>query len=44
MEDIRRLVWIDGEGYCEEITVNRYDNNGINTPFVIYEPIENNSK
>ena len=33
------LVYIDGEGWCREIVINRYDSNGINTPYCIYEPI-----
>ena len=34
------IVYLEGEGYCREITINRYDKNGINTPYTIYEPIE----
>ncbi len=36
----RDIIYIEGEGYCREITIDRYDKNGINTPFTIYEPIE----
>ncbi len=34
-----KKVYIDGIGWCREIVVNRYDSNGINTPYCIYEPI-----
>ena len=32
-------VYIDGIGWCYEITVNRY-NDGVNEPYNIYEPIK----
>ena len=38
MEDI---VYIEEIGYCREITVNRYNEDGINEPYNIYEPKEN---
>jgi len=33
-------VYIDEIGWCYEIVVNRYDINGINTPYCIYELIK----
>lgn len=34
------IIYIDGEGYCREITVNRFNADGVNEPYTIYEPIE----
>ena len=36
------IVYIEDIGYCREIVINRYDSDGINTPYCIYEPIEPN--
>ena len=36
------VIYIEGVGYCKEIVVNRYDSNGINTPYVVYEEIKEN--
>ncbi len=36
------IVYIEEIGYCREITVNRYNEDGINEPYCIYEPIEPN--
>ena len=33
------IVYIEGVGYCKEITINRYVN-GVNEPYNIYEPIK----
>lgn len=35
------IVYIEEIGYCREITVNRYNEYGINEPYNIYEPVEN---
>ncbi len=35
------IVYIEEIGYCREITVNRYNKDGINEPYNIYEPVEN---
>ncbi len=32
-------VFIEGVGWCYQITIDRYDKNGINEPHDIYEPI-----
>jgi hypothetical protein len=34
------IVYIEGLGYCREITVNSYNAYGINEPHTIYEPIK----
>jgi len=34
-----KIVYIEGVGYCKEIVVNRYNTDGINEPYVIYEEI-----
>lgn len=33
------IVYIEGVGYCKEITINSYAN-GVNEPYNIYEPIK----
>jgi len=33
------IVWIDGEGYCKVITVNRVNSDGVSEPYDIYEPV-----
>jgi len=33
-------VYIDGVGWCREVTVNRYNEYGVNEPYNIYEPIK----
>ena len=35
------IVYTEEIGYCREITVNRYNQDGVNEPYNIYEPIEN---
>ena len=35
------IVYIEEIGYCREITVNRYNEDGINEPYNIYETVEN---
>ncbi len=35
------IVYIEEIGYCREITVNRYNQDGVNEPYNIYELIEN---
>ena len=37
---MEKIVYIDEVGWCKEITVNRYNDSGINEPYVYYEPIE----
>lgn len=34
------IVYIDGVGYCKVITINRYNQDGVNEPYDIYEPVE----
>ena len=38
----KEKVYITGIGWCWEITIDRYNENGVNEPYCIYEPIENN--
>jgi hypothetical protein len=33
------VVFIEGVGYCKEIVVNRYNQDGVNEPYTIYEPV-----
>ena len=33
------IIYIDGVGYCKEITINRYNEYGVNEPYCIYEPV-----
>ena len=33
-------VYIDGVGWCHEVTINRRNENGVNEPYNIYEPIK----
>ena len=33
-------VYIDGVGWCREVTINRYNENGVNEPYNIYEPVQ----
>jgi hypothetical protein len=33
------IIYLEGVGYFVEITIDRYDGNGINQPYTIYEPI-----
>lgn len=35
------ISYIEGVGFCKVITINRFDENGVNEPFDIYEPVEN---
>ena len=37
------VVFIEGVGYCKEIVVNRYNQDGVNEPYTIYEPVTMNS-
>ena len=34
------IVYIEGVGYCKEVTINRHNEDGVNEPYNIYEPIE----
>ncbi len=34
------IVYIEGVGYCKEVTINRYNEDGVNEPYNIYEPVE----
>ena len=34
------IIYIEGVGYCKEVTVNRCNEDGVNEPYNIYEPIE----
>ena len=36
------IVYIEGVGYCKEVTVNRYNEDGVNEPYNIYEPVQDN--
>jgi len=33
------VVFIEGVRYCKEIVVNRYNQDGVNEPYTIYEPV-----
>jgi hypothetical protein len=33
-------VYIDGVGWCREVTVMRRNKDGVNEPYNIYEPVE----
>jgi hypothetical protein len=33
-------VYIDGVGWCREVTVMRRNENGVNEPYNIYEPVK----
>jgi hypothetical protein len=33
------MVYIEGIGYCREIVINHYNQNGINEPYTMYVPI-----
>lgn len=32
-------VYIEGIGWCEEVTINKTNADGVNEPYVIYEPL-----
>ena len=34
------IIYIEGVGYCKEVNVNRYNEDGVNEPYNIYEPVE----
>ena len=34
------VIFIEGFGYCKEITVTRYNLNGVIESYTIYEPIK----
>ncbi len=36
---INDITYIEGIGYCKEITINTCNENGVNEPYNIYEPI-----
>ena len=38
---MEEIVYIEGVGYCREITINRYNESGVNEPYNIYELVEN---
>ena len=35
----KEKVYLDEIGWCYEITVDRYNEHGINQPYNIYEPL-----
>ncbi len=37
---MENMVYIEGFGYCKEVTFNRYNEYGVNEPYNIYEPIK----
>ena len=37
--NVENIVYIEDIGYCKEITIDRYNQYGINEPYNIYEPI-----
>jgi len=41
IDDMKNIVYIEGIGKCRVITINR-KNNGVNEPYDIYEPVEEN--
>jgi len=38
--DMKNVVYVEGVGYCREVTINRRNENGANEPYNIYEPIK----
>ena len=40
IDDMRNIVYIEGVGRCRVITVNRKNENGVNEPYDVYEPVE----
>jgi hypothetical protein len=42
IDDMKNIVYIEGIGKCRVITINHPDENGINEPYDVYEPIEEN--
>ena len=41
IDDMKNIVYVEGIGKCRVITINR-KNNGVNEPYDIYEPVEEN--
>jgi len=37
---MNNIVYIEGVGYCKEITVQRFNKDGVSEPYTIYEPID----
>ena len=37
---MKEIVYVDGVGYCKEVTMNRLNEDGVNEPYNIYEPID----
>lgn len=35
------ICYIEGVGLCKVITINRFDETGVNEPYDIYEPVKN---
>ncbi len=40
----KEKVYLEEIGWCYEITTNRYNESGINEPYLTYELVENNKK
>ena len=40
MRETETQVYVDGVGWCNEVTINRCNENGVNEPYNIYEPIK----
>ena len=37
---MENIVYIEGVGHCKEITINRLNEDEVNEPYNIYEPVE----
>ena len=37
--DMKREIYIEGIGWCIERTIYRVNENGINEPYTMYEPL-----
>lgn len=43
IDEMRNIVYVEGVGRCRVITINRTNENGVNEPYDVYEPIEEKS-
>ncbi len=43
IDEMKNIVYIEGVGRCRVVTVNRRNENGVNEPYDVYEPIEEKS-
>jgi len=43
IDEMRNIVYVEGVGRCRVVTINRTNENGVNEPYDVYEPIEEKS-